>query len=144
MGGATAHADDVRAHLTQMPYAEMVRQTNDMAALLTRADMAVVSGGITLYETICTGVPCIVLSQVEHQTETAEKFAARGPPFISALVNAYHRTFSLGICLTWPLIIRCGPDFIKTESRWLTAGASNGRRRFFMICDKTTRKEVFM
>ncbi|RCX33946.1 PseG/SpsG family protein [Bacillus amyloliquefaciens] len=78
MGGAAPHADDVRAHLTQMPYAEMVRQTNDMAALLSRADMAVVSGGITLYETICTGVPCIVLSQVEHQTETAEKFAARG------------------------------------------------------------------
>jgi spore coat polysaccharide biosynthesis predicted glycosyltransferase SpsG len=49
-----------------------------MAALLSRADMAVVSGGITLYETICTGVPCIVLSQVEHQTETAGKFAARG------------------------------------------------------------------
>ncbi|UZD73957.1 PseG/SpsG family protein [Bacillus siamensis] len=78
MGGAAAHADDVRTLIAQMPYAEMVRQTNDMAALLTRADMAVVSGGITLYETICTGVPCIVLSQVAHQTVTAEKFAARG------------------------------------------------------------------
>lgn len=78
MGGAAAHADDVHALIAQMPYARLVRQTNDMAALLTRADMAIVSGGITLYETICTGVPCIVLSQVAHQTVTAEKFAGRG------------------------------------------------------------------
>ncbi|MCP6680846.1 PseG/SpsG family protein [Bacillus nakamurai] len=78
MGDAASHAEEARALIAQKPYYAMVKQTNDMSALLRQADMAVVSGGITLYETVCTGVPCIVLSQVPHQAVTAGKFAAAG------------------------------------------------------------------
>ncbi|KAF1677888.1 PseG/SpsG family protein [Bacillus sp. SKDU12] len=78
MGRASPHQEAVRRQIQMKPQYTMIRQTNDMAGLMKQADAAIVAGGISLYEAVCIGVPCLVLSQVEHQTATAKTFAEQG------------------------------------------------------------------
>jgi len=54
------------------------RNLPTLAPLLGRADLALVSGGLTLYEAACAGTPAAVIPQNRHQTLTAERFQARG------------------------------------------------------------------
>ncbi|NTU25840.1 spore coat protein [Bacillus tequilensis] len=78
MGSASPHQEAVRRRIQKKPQYTVIRQTNDMAGVMKQADAAIVAGGISLYEAICIGVPCLVLSQVEHQTATAKLFAEQG------------------------------------------------------------------
>ncbi|MBY4602813.1 MULTISPECIES: PseG/SpsG family protein [Bacillus] len=78
MGSASPHQEAVRRHIQKKPQYTVIGQTNDMAGMMKQADAAIVAGGISLYEAICIGVPCLVLSQVEHQTATAKTFAEQG------------------------------------------------------------------
>ncbi|MEC0278123.1 PseG/SpsG family protein [Bacillus halotolerans] len=78
MGSASPHQEAVRKLIQNKPQYALIEQTNDMAMFMKQADAAIVAGGISLYEAICIGVPCLVLSQVAHQTATAAKFAEHG------------------------------------------------------------------
>ncbi|MER0466704.1 PseG/SpsG family protein [Bacillus cabrialesii subsp. cabrialesii] len=78
MGSASPHQEAVRRQIQKKPQYTVIGQTNDMAGLMKQADVAIVAGGISLYEAVCIGVPCLVLSQVEHQTATAKTFAEQG------------------------------------------------------------------
>lgn len=53
------------------------KEVSDMADLMASSDMAIVGGGITLYETVCTGTPSIVLCQTGYQIMEAERFEKR-------------------------------------------------------------------
>lgn len=69
------------AHIKEQVEAEhiqFIRHTDQLPARLWEADMAIVAGGMTLYEAVCIGVPSIVLSQVDHQAVTASNFAQKG------------------------------------------------------------------
>lgn len=69
------------SHITEQVEAEhiqFIRHTNRLLARLWEADLAIVAGGMTLYEAVCIGVPSIVLSQVDHQAVTASSFAQKG------------------------------------------------------------------
>ncbi|MER3124012.1 glycosyltransferase [Bacillus pumilus] len=57
---------------------QFIRHTDQLPAHLAEADLAIVAGGMTLYEAVCIGVPSIVLSQVDHQAMTAARFAQNG------------------------------------------------------------------
>ncbi|MCU0156380.1 PseG/SpsG family protein [Bacillus safensis] len=57
---------------------QFIRHTDQLSARLSEADLAIVAGGMTLYEAVCIGVPSIVLSQVDHQAVTAARFAQKG------------------------------------------------------------------
>ncbi|MFB8736110.1 glycosyltransferase [Bacillus sp. SL00103] len=61
---------------------QFIRHTDQLSAHLAEADLAIVAGGMTLYEAVCIGVPSIVLSQVDHQAVTATRFAQREPAII--------------------------------------------------------------
>ncbi|WP_276732153.1 PseG/SpsG family protein [Bacillus sp. (in: firmicutes)] len=78
MGSASSHQEAVRRQIQKKPQYTVIGQTDDMADLMKQADAAIVAGGISLYEAVCIGVPCLVLSQVEHQTATAKTFAEQG------------------------------------------------------------------
>ncbi|MEW6978877.1 glycosyltransferase [Bacillus pumilus] len=69
------------AHIKEQVEAEhiqFIRHTDQLPARLWEADLAIVAGGMTLYEAVCIGVPSIVLSQVDHQAITASNFAQKG------------------------------------------------------------------
>lgn len=48
--------------------------TPDFTELLAEVDLAVISGGLTLFQAMSLGLPSIVLCQYKHQLETASKF----------------------------------------------------------------------
>lgn len=50
----------------------------NLAGLMHQADLAVVSGGMTLYELVCTQTPGLVICMDEHQVEEAQVFERRG------------------------------------------------------------------
>ncbi|MDX9703225.1 MAG: glycosyltransferase [Candidatus Auribacterota bacterium] len=49
-----------------------------MAEELYTSDIAVISGGVTLYEAAACGVPAVVLPQVKHQYHIAQRFEQNG------------------------------------------------------------------
>jgi spore coat polysaccharide biosynthesis predicted glycosyltransferase SpsG len=50
----------------------------DIAELMYRADLGVISGGITMGEMACIGTPAMVLGQVPHEVDNARRFAGEG------------------------------------------------------------------
>ncbi|MBU1862877.1 MAG: UDP-2,4-diacetamido-2,4,6-trideoxy-beta-L-altropyranose hydrolase [Candidatus Omnitrophica bacterium] len=46
---------------------------NDVSVFLLNADIAVVGGGITMYESLCVGTPTVVLSQNKAQAKNARR-----------------------------------------------------------------------
>ncbi len=57
---------------------DIIRETSNIGYLIKKADIGIVSGGLTLYEALHCGLPTIALNQYRHQTETAENFAKKG------------------------------------------------------------------
>lgn len=49
-------------------------QPKNIGALFDQADIAVISGGLTLFEAMARGIPSLVLCQYEHQVETARRY----------------------------------------------------------------------
>lgn len=45
--------------------------------LFNQADLAIVSGGLTLFEAMARGIPSIVIGQYEHQIKTARRYESR-------------------------------------------------------------------
>jgi spore coat polysaccharide biosynthesis predicted glycosyltransferase SpsG len=54
------------------------RNLPTLAPLLHQAELALISGGMTLYEAACLGTPAAVLPQNDHQILNAARFQARG------------------------------------------------------------------
>ena len=57
---------------------EIIPDSNDMAGLMLWADMAVIAGGLTKYETAITGTPTIIVSPNDHEGEMSTVFARSG------------------------------------------------------------------
>ncbi|WP_458109932.1 PseG/SpsG family protein [Bacillus zhangzhouensis] len=75
--GVTGKASHIKEQV-DAEHIQFIRHTDQLTALLWEADLAIVAGGMTLYEAVCIGVPSIVLSQVDHQAVTASNFAQKG------------------------------------------------------------------
>ncbi|MBD3859038.1 spore coat protein [Bacillus sp. 28A-2] len=73
----TGKASHIKEHV-EADHVQIIRHTDQLSARLWEADLAIVAGGMTLYEAVCIGVPSIVLSQVDHQAVTASHFAQKG------------------------------------------------------------------
>lgn len=74
VAGKASHLKEQR----EAEHIQLIHHTNQLPVLLSEADLAIVAGGMTLYEAVCIGVPSIVLSQVDHQAVTASRFAQKG------------------------------------------------------------------
>ncbi len=78
IGPAYPHIDELRRLSNKLQgNFTFYRNLETLAPLLINADIAVIAGGITLYEAMCAGTPAIVLAQVEHQNVIAKRFAAK-------------------------------------------------------------------
>ncbi|MEA2063370.1 MAG: hypothetical protein U9P14_06715 [Gemmatimonadota bacterium] len=58
--------------------ARILEGPDSLARCLQRSGLAIVSGGITMFESMCLGLPVIVVPQHAEQAINAGKFAARG------------------------------------------------------------------
>lgn len=61
-----------------IPNCNILKNISNMGEVLHNSDICLISGGITLYESMAVGVPAVVICQVDHQTITAARFAERG------------------------------------------------------------------
>lgn len=80
---------------------------SNMAELMFSSDLAIVGGGVTLYELACVGTPGIVLCQTNYQLLEAKCFKKRG-----AIVN-----LGLGKNLTKETIISTVKSLIKNKGK---------------------------
>lgn len=72
-GKSTLHKERIQEFCENAGFV-YIHNTDNMAQLLYDADLAVISGGITLYEAAAVGCPSIVIPQVDHQYHTAKFF----------------------------------------------------------------------
>ncbi|MHA6327195.1 UDP-2,4-diacetamido-2,4,6-trideoxy-beta-L-altropyranose hydrolase [Roseivivax sp. CAU 1753] len=76
MGSAAPFLDQVRARAATMPVTTVALvNVNDMAALMSEADLAIGAAGSTSWERCCLGLPTLMLVLAENQRESAEALA---------------------------------------------------------------------
>ena len=76
VGKAYPHYQELYEFVQQnMENITLLRGVETLAPLIAKADLVVIAAGITLYETLCLGVPAIVLAQEKHQELIAQRYA---------------------------------------------------------------------
>jgi hypothetical protein len=68
--------------------AEWVTTYEGLGAELSRATVAVVAGGVTLYEACAIGVPVVTLSVAQHQAITTRRIALWGAAYDAGSASA--------------------------------------------------------
>ncbi|MBI4236632.1 MAG: hypothetical protein HY688_04685 [Chloroflexi bacterium] len=70
----------------------VLRDVQDMAALMLEADLALTTGGTSLFELAACGTPALVLCIAEHQAIAGQWFAEQGAAeFLGLLEGSYRR-----------------------------------------------------
>lgn len=83
LGSAAISMDSVKASLDKLNsyshhYARLLVDVQDMASLMTKADLAIGAGGTTSWERCCLGLPALVLELADNQKSTARALHAAG------------------------------------------------------------------
>ena len=68
---------------TLSPWAEseqvkFITDVDDLSSFLLNADVAVLSGGVTMFEALCLGVPTVVIAENKAQSKNARKMEKKG------------------------------------------------------------------
>jgi predicted GNAT family acetyltransferase len=78
IGQSNVHRNKVETLVSRLPSAECHVGVDDMASLMTAADLCIGAGGTTLWERLCVGLPTIVIAIAENQRKGTEDLARRG------------------------------------------------------------------
>jgi len=76
-GKGVKNQNEIKRCCTNLGF-QYIYNGENMAQLLYEADIAVISGGITLYEASTVGTPAMVIPQVEHQYKIGKRFERMG------------------------------------------------------------------
>lgn len=74
------------------------RRPADFFAQLAAVDLAVLSGGLTLFSALHFGVPTVVIAQYPHQLGSARRFAAQGAAVALGLHGTVPSAVLIGTC----------------------------------------------
>lgn len=78
-GGGNSHVDSLMAaSAASMIPMELLKNASNMPELMAWADIAIISGGTTSYETAFMGLPSLIVTIAENQIPVAEKMAEIG------------------------------------------------------------------
>ncbi len=83
LGAASPHAATVRQCCDRLPWATFYHQTEDMARLMTSADLAIGAAGTAVWERCCLGLPAIVVPLAENQLPGLPGIGDSGCAFIA-------------------------------------------------------------
>ncbi|HVX76410.1 MAG TPA: UDP-2,4-diacetamido-2,4,6-trideoxy-beta-L-altropyranose hydrolase [Bradyrhizobium sp.] len=78
VGSGNPHADLISRLSSELPCAELHRGADNMAALMSRADLAIGAGGIMSWERCCLGLPTIAVDIAANQIGTLTALARAG------------------------------------------------------------------
>lgn len=68
VGSSNPHRDEIETICTSMPNSNFYCQVDNMAELMTKADLAIGAGGSTTWERCCLGLPAIIMTLAANQT----------------------------------------------------------------------------
>lgn len=77
-GGSNVRKKDIEEFCSSMPNASFYCQTDDMARLMSEADLSIGAGGTATWERCCLGLPALVVITAENQAEIAEGLDKKG------------------------------------------------------------------
>lgn len=78
VGEANPHRDAIEAAVRKKPSVTIRRQTEDVAVLMSDADIFIGSGGTSSWERCCLSLPAIVVATAENQAPQCEALARAG------------------------------------------------------------------
>jgi UDP-2,4-diacetamido-2,4,6-trideoxy-beta-L-altropyranose hydrolase len=78
IGLSNPHADVLSDICREMPLAELHRGADNMAELMTRADLAIGAGGVMSWERCCLALPTIAVHIADNQTGALTALASSG------------------------------------------------------------------
>jgi UDP-2,4-diacetamido-2,4,6-trideoxy-beta-L-altropyranose hydrolase len=79
LGGAmNPRASQLEALARQLPHAQYLSTTDNIAALMASADLCVGAGGVTIWERAYMGLPSLVFTLAENQREAVHLFDQEG------------------------------------------------------------------
>ena len=76
--GPSFHHKDRLEKWGRLNNVSFVKEYDDLSTLLLNADIAVVNGGITMFESLCVGTPTVVIAQNKPQAKNARRMERRG------------------------------------------------------------------
>jgi UDP-2,4-diacetamido-2,4,6-trideoxy-beta-L-altropyranose hydrolase len=78
IGLSNPHAESISGLCRKMPLAELHRGADNMAELMTRADLAIGAGGVMSWERCCLALPTIAVDIADNQTGALTALASSG------------------------------------------------------------------
>ncbi len=100
LGAQAPHVDAVREMAQAMPWPVAVHAgTPRMAELLRGCDLVIGAGGTSAWERCCLGVPCLMLTLAENQTEVVASLVAAGAALAVGAPDAADFTLRLDAAL---------------------------------------------
>lgn len=78
LGSSAPHLADVRLRVADMPMAALHVDVDNMAALMTDADLALGAPGTSAWERCCLGLPTLMLAVADNQHANADALQAAG------------------------------------------------------------------
>jgi UDP-2,4-diacetamido-2,4,6-trideoxy-beta-L-altropyranose hydrolase len=138
IGLSNPHADSISRLCREMPRAELHRGADNMAELMTRADLAIGAGGVMSWERCCLGLSTIAVDIAENQTGALTALARASAlvylgsaPFVTAdqiagsiqsMLDDPARTRAMGEA-AWALVDGQGTARVCREmDRWAPGG----------------------
>ncbi|MBU5615217.1 UDP-2,4-diacetamido-2,4,6-trideoxy-beta-L-altropyranose hydrolase [Geomonas azotofigens] len=78
VGGANPHREQLKALCAELPNISFHCNVNNMAQMMSEADLAIGAGGSTTWERCFLGLPSITLIVADNQAATTKAVAAKG------------------------------------------------------------------
>ena len=78
IGSANPHQEEITGLCAQLPHAALHRQVNNMAELMSKADLAIGAGGSTTWERCAMGLPTLVITLAKNQRSVAFELSRQG------------------------------------------------------------------
>lgn len=103
LGAGYKHVQEIAAQLSSFPFATCIRHSQQVSALMAKADLAISAGGSTVYELAALGCPSMIVSVADNQTQVGQTMhelqagcyvGSIGSLDISAFIAVLHRLLS--------------------------------------------------
>jgi UDP-2,4-diacetamido-2,4,6-trideoxy-beta-L-altropyranose hydrolase len=71
VGGANSHIADIQVRYARLPNATLHKQVDNLAELMTQADLAIGAAGVSTWERAALGLPSLTVSVADNQRDIA-------------------------------------------------------------------------
>ena len=133
--GARQAYPDCRNHEVQV-----LHGLDSLARTLYQSDLAFVSGGITMFESLCLGLPTAVVAQHEEQYRNAAKLASQGALLLTPPPN--DQAFGIGLEIVLEELLHDETLRLRLSRKGLSLVDGRGLERLKKAVAQTSMKAL--